>query len=225
MSGIWTAPPLWQGETAFIVCGGTSVLSQNLDLIRGRRVVAVNSSGHIVPWADVLFFNDSRWWRIAENRNLVDSFRGMVVTTAPSAWSANIRKMNKVKPPGLTDDRGSLSVQNTSTTGATNLVKHFGVARIVFLGLDGKPGKGGRTHHHDPHCWPQRDDCWPRQRAELETIRKPLAKAGIEVVNCSPGSVYGDLWPVMTLTEYLCQLDSSSSATKPPIERNSFAMA
>src|SRR6266404_2056010 len=76
--GFWTVTPEWQGETAFLICGGPSVLDQNIDLLRGRKVMVVNSSCYRIPWADILFFGDERWGR--EYSEAVDAFRGRVVS-------------------------------------------------------------------------------------------------------------------------------------------------
>ena len=60
MKPFWSVPREWPGETAFIVGGGPSVLGQDLDALRGRRVIVINSSVYAVPGADFLFFDDHR---------------------------------------------------------------------------------------------------------------------------------------------------------------------
>jgi len=111
-SPYWTAPALWPSETVFVVCGGPSVETQNLELLRGRRVVVINSSCYAVPWADLLFFGDSRWFR--ENRTAVANFGGMVVTVAPQGDTPNLKRMRKFPPPGLSDQRDTLKMRRTS---------------------------------------------------------------------------------------------------------------
>jgi len=61
-SEFWTVPRLWPGETVFIIGGGPSVRGQNIEALRGRRVIAINSSYLVAPWADYLIFADERWW-------------------------------------------------------------------------------------------------------------------------------------------------------------------
>ena len=201
----WTAKPTWPGEPIFVVCGGPSVEKHNLECLRGRRVLVVNSSCYAAPWADVLFFGDSRWWR--ENRKAVAEFGGLVVSVAPSAFDDKIKRMQKRPPPGLTDDRAALTMRRTSTLGALSLIKHFGPRTVVTLGLDGGD-VGGRTHHHKPHPWPQRVDCWDEQRKDLAGAVEPLKASGITVLNASPGSAV-PFWPVVTLEEALCRLPSA----------------
>ena len=45
-------------QTVFIVAGGASVLEHDLEALRGRRVIVINSSVHAVPFADYLYFGD-----------------------------------------------------------------------------------------------------------------------------------------------------------------------
>ena len=94
MSAFYPVPREWPGETVFIVGGGPSVLGVDLEALRGRRVIAINSSVYAVPWADILYFGDWRWWHEPENKAAVASFPGRVVTTsrmvaeAKKCWSA-----------------------------------------------------------------------------------------------------------------------------------------
>lgn len=198
----WTATPEWAGETAFIVAGGPSVNQfKPLDCLRGRKVVAINSSWKDVPFADILYFGDRRWWD-HHSHAVLPGFKGRIITTAPNVERNNPRLviMKKALPPGLATDRQTLTMRRTSLTAALNLVKHLGVSRVVLIGADGKGDGKGRTHHHKPHPWPQRPDCWAEQRKDLESTRKPLKMGGVEVVNASPGSAY-EFWPVMTLQQ------------------------
>ena len=94
MSTFWPVPREWEGETVFIVGGGPSVLGVDLEVLRGRRVIVINSSVYAVPWADFLYFGDWRWWNEPENQAAVASFAGRVVTVsrmvseARRCWSA-----------------------------------------------------------------------------------------------------------------------------------------
>src|SRR5215831_6985912 len=72
----------WATETAFIIAGGPSVLNYDLEMLRGRNVIVINSSIHAVPWANFLYFGDWRWWNEPENRAAVECFPGRVITTS-----------------------------------------------------------------------------------------------------------------------------------------------
>ena len=56
----WSIPPEWTGETAFLLGGGPSLKGFNAECLRGRRVIAINNSWELAPWADVLYFCDEK---------------------------------------------------------------------------------------------------------------------------------------------------------------------
>src|SRR5262252_9262135 len=97
----WNVPHEWPAQTAFIVAGGPSVLQQDLELLRGRNVIAINSSVYAVPWAQFLYFGDYRWLAEPENRDAVAKFAGRTVTTSRLARDPKILLCRKGDPPGL----------------------------------------------------------------------------------------------------------------------------
>jgi len=204
MTPFWPVPREWPGETVFIIAGGPSVLGQDLDALRGRRVIAINSSVHAAPWADILFFGDWRWWYEPENRAAATSFAGRVVTTS-RVPDKRVLVCRKTKPPGLALDRNSLMQRWTSLTAATNLAAHLigPGGTIVWLGADGRIAADGRTHHHKPHPWPHLKGCYDRHREDLVTIVPSLRSLNIAAYNASSGTAWADLLPVIDLQEAL----------------------
>jgi hypothetical protein len=203
--GLSSVEPEWSGETAFLVCGGSSVKLADLDTLRGRRVVVVNSSVYRVPWADILFFGDERWE--LENRHAVKAFRGRVISASYGdvhcSYIEFLRRPRPAETPaGLSGDRASVWLRHTSVRGAINLLCHLGVKRIVTLGLDGGPDAAGQTHHHAPHPWALNKDIWALQREELAAVTPALAARGVDLFNASPGSKIL-FWPIVSLADYL----------------------
>ncbi|MER9355549.1 methyltransferase domain-containing protein [Mesorhizobium sp. M0514] len=189
---MWAVPREWTGETVFILAGGASVLSQDLSLLSGRRVIAINSAWKTYPQADVLFFADTRWWT-----KFHPDFGGLVVTTC--AWSdKRIKNLKKIAPgKGIATRPDTLALETTSVTGAINLAVHFGASRIVLLGVDGQIVKGQRHHHTDAYPWPFKGDSFGKHAAEFRAV---AASIPVPVINCSPVSNL-DIWPKMTLEE------------------------
>ena len=200
----WSVPREWPGETVFIIAGGPSVLGQDLDSLRGRRVIVINSSVHAVPWADILFFGDWRWWYEPENRAAATRFAGHVVSTS-RVPDKRVLVCRKTKPPGLALDRNSLMQRWTSLTAATNLAAHLigEGGTIIWLGADGRKAADGRTHHHKRHPWPHMRGCYDRHREDLVTIIPSLRSLNITAYNASPGTAWADLLPVIDLQEAL----------------------
>lgn len=196
----WRVEPEWLGQTSFVVCGGPSVATQNLDLLRGRRVIVINSSCYAVPWADYLFFIDARWWR--ENRAGCQAFQGRIVTVAATHEPRALRLKKRKPEDGFASRRDEVMGRRTSVCCVLNMLAHLGVARIVLLGADGKFGANGKRNHHDPHKWPHLTGTFEQQRAELALTVKPLAALGIEVFNASPGSAL-PFWPIVSMEDVL----------------------
>jgi hypothetical protein len=200
----WSVPREWPGETVFIVGGGPSVLGIELEALRGRRVIAINSSVYNLPWADFLYFGDWRWWFEPDNRAAVAGFRGRVVTVSRlCSEDKKVLMCRCAKPPGLALAHDSLMQKWTSLTAATNLAAHLigPGGTIVWLGADGRLAADGRSHHHQPHRWPHRAGCYDKQHADLVTIMPSLRALKIAAYNASPGTAWGDLLPVISLQD------------------------
>src|SRR4030095_8430938 len=98
------------GECCFIIAGGASLLGHDVEQLRGRRVIVINSSIHAMPWADFCYFGDWRWWNEPENKAAVASFGGRVVTTTQMVrGDPKILICRKIKPPGLAQDATCLT--------------------------------------------------------------------------------------------------------------------
>lgn len=193
----------WEGETAFLICGGPSVASQDIDALRGptRRIMVVNSSVYLVPWADFLFFGDERWE--VENRSAVKTFPGRVLSSSyGNVHCSYIDFLRRPKPSetpaGLSPDPSEAWLRHTSVRGAINVLCHLGVSTIVTLGLDGGPDAAGRIHHHTPHPRGMNKDIWTLQRDEFAGVAPALTARGVTLLNASPGSKI-PFWPIVNL--------------------------
>ena len=191
----WKVTQEWPGQMAFIVAGGPSVLDVNLELLRGRNVIAINSSVYAVPWAQFLYFGDYRWFAEPNNRATVASFTGRIITTSKLVRDRNVLICRRVNPPGLAVERDSLTQHWTSLTAATNLATHLvgSGGTIIWLGADGCYRADGRTHHHEPHPWVRKNGCFDKQYADLITIVPSLQKLNIAAFNASPGTAWGEI--------------------------------
>lgn len=201
----WKCEPEWIGQTAFIVAGGPSVLTQNIDLLRGRRVIAINSSVHSVPWADMLFFGDWRWFaEEPDNRKAVESFAGIAICAHSHTPLTHpvVKKMKKIPPLVFSNDRCAVAYSRTSVTAGIHIALHRGSKDIVLLGCDGQRSKDGASHHHKPHKWPVKSGCWDKHKAELKAMVAQLKQRRIRIINASPGSAW-NMWPIMSLNDAL----------------------
>lgn len=205
----------WAGQTVVLVCGGTSVETQDHELLHGHKVVLLNSSYErldcyrktkppYIPHADALIFGDARWW--SDHERELKRFTGEIVTTV-----CEVKLPERVrwcqKAGTLATEPTKLMMHWTSICPALNFIAHrIGAktgGRIVLLGADGKFSPDGRTHHHTKHRWAHMKKAWDLHAQDLGSIVKPMKRLfGIEVINASPGSAY-TMFPVMTLEEAL----------------------
>ncbi len=186
-------PRDWPGETVFIIGGGPSVNGLDLDVLKDRKVIAINSSYLRTPFAQYLFAGDQRWLR--HHRKQLSGFSGILVTCTDMKEWPSLKRLGKISPPpGLSKRPTEVVCRRTSLQGAINVAVHLGVSRIVLVGADGCADEKGRTHHHASHPWPHRADAFAEQLSDLTTAVEPLAALDIEVVNANPKSAIG-LWP------------------------------
>lgn len=198
----FSIPRTLAGDTVFIIAGGPSVAGQDLRPLADRPVIAVNLSYSIAPGALYVFAIDSRFLRV-HTAQLASRFKGRTVTISRHAAFKGLRYCKRKQPPGLASRPNELVGRRTSLSGAINLAVHAGAGRLAILGADGGYAADGRHHHHAAHPWPVKKDSWPGQLEELQTLKPDLDRLGIPVVNCSPGSHWPELWPIMPLAEFL----------------------
>lgn len=175
----------WCGETAVVVGSGPSAATTDIELAMGRaKVIAVNSSWRLAPWADALYSCDAAWWF---HHHGVPEFTGQKFTS--SAVAATAFGIELFTTAG-----------SNSGLRAIRLAEKLGARRVLLVGFD--MHIGGGVHWHEPHTGKLRNPgvnnmaIW---RAEMERQRRSL-KA--EIVNCTPGSALS-CFPILNLAEAL----------------------
>jgi len=70
----------WAGEPCFIIGGGPSLKGFDFESLRGKgRVIAINRAYEHVPFADVHFFMDNRYYKRVQGEAAWQTFRGRKV--------------------------------------------------------------------------------------------------------------------------------------------------
>lgn len=188
----WPAGPDWRGMTVAIMASGPSLTAEQAEIVRGwredgddRRVIVINTTFRLAPWADMLYACDDEWWDfyIPEVR---ESFRGELWTQdRPTAalhhinWVKSERSMGLGRKPGIINQGGNSGFQ------AMNVAWQAGAARMILLGFD-MQATGGKSHwhgNHPPgiHC----PEAYPAWIAAMRQISADLYLEGVPVVNCS----------------------------------------
>lgn len=92
--------------------------------------------------------------------------------------------MPSVPEPGLSLDPLRIHQGGNSGYQALNLAVLLGCARVLLVGYDMKG-----DHWHPPHEAVNPGECeFARWRVNFETTIPDLERAGVEVLNCTPGS-------------------------------------
>jgi hypothetical protein len=216
MARYWCVPPEWTGETAFLLAGGPSLRDFDCKVLRGvGRVIAINRSYRLAPWADVLYFCDLYWWQ-HHKLEVEELFRGRYIVTLENQIDG-VKTLRNTGTSGLETDPSGLRTGNNSGYQAINLAYHFGVKRIVLLGYDMRVSPDGRTHWHGGYTGYSADTYRDLFRNYMipcfDTLVQPLRDAGIEVINATPNSAL-QCWSYRPIGEVLATLRASYGHTQ-----------
>jgi hypothetical protein len=221
--------PEWMGGTVVVLAGGPSVTREQIDIVEREyrvgalRCIAVNDAYLWAPWADVLYFADSHFWRwheegidkpaldltAAEVRERFAAFAGQKCTIANSGANVTDERVHMLQNRGtiwgLSRDPRALVEGRNSGFQALNLAILAGARRVLLLGFDGKPAEDGRTHALGGHPRPTPAEAYPLYVKAMREAAAAIRSCGVAVVNCSPGSAI-DTFPRADLADALCPL-------------------
>ena len=218
---IWSGQNEWKGETAVILAGGPSLRGFNPHSIAGRgaRVMCINDSWKLYPWADAFYFCDTAWWRTNGEHSAYSIFTECAWVTGN--WDfrdhPRVAALQFSGQEGFDPDTRYLRTGSNSGYQAIHLATHYGAARILLLGYDMRVTH--RSHWHDeprPDGFAQkiRDTFLPHFTARPVKLHRgkvveaglslveALAERGIQVLNCTPGSAL-TCWPIVEIEQAL----------------------
>ncbi len=204
-SSFWSVPRLWDGATIVCLGGGPSLTRAQVDCCRGRaRVIAINDSYRLAPWAEVLYFCDRRWFEWHEAQAEFRAFKGIKVTLDEQVLKAHpeIRGVKNTGRDGLESETNGVRTGRNSGYQAINLAVHLGARRIVLLGYDMRI-VGGRTHWHRGHPVEIRQTVFAHSMLPcFPSLVEPLRQRGVAVLNATPGSAL-TVFPMVALEQAL----------------------
>ncbi|MCH8990900.1 MAG: hypothetical protein IIA44_04000 [Acidobacteria bacterium] len=205
-SSFWSVPRLWNGATIVCLGGGPSLTQAQVDTCRGRaRVIAINDSYLLAPWAEVLYFCDRRWFEWHEPQAEFRAFKGIKVTLDEQVLKAHpeIRGVKNTGRDGLETDPTGVRTGRNSGYQAINLAVHLGARRIVLLGYDMKPAADGRTHWHGGHPVTLHETVFAHSMLPcFPSLVEPLRQRRVAVLNATPGSAL-TVFPMLALEQAL----------------------
>lgn len=184
--------PDWRGEICVLVAAGPSAAAADLGRLRDRcRVVVINRSFELAPWADALYACDLKFWEVYPAAR---QFAGLKITqdmraveAFPGLLHMPMLKTEKGAPAmGLSDKPGHIGGGGNSGFQCLDAVTQFGASQIYLVGFDMAGG-----HWHDPHSPPLHnpsEDAFGNWIGCFERARDDLMCRGARVFNCNPHS-------------------------------------
>jgi len=187
----------WAGATVVCVASGPTAAAIDLEAARGRaRVIAINDSWRLAPFADVLYGCDGEWWSRPYDPGRgwpsAEAFAGVRVTQdLHAAERLGLRRVMVTRGVDriLTAQAGVIGSGSNSGFQAVNLAVQAGARRVVLVGYDYRDDLGLHWHgRHPPGLNNPKAPMLARWAAALDGQAAALKALNVEVLNTSPVS-------------------------------------
>lgn len=168
--------------TWFCLASGPSMCREDAEAVRGRgRVIAINNTLELAPFADIHYSCDAMWWRTYWGR--FEGFAGRRMGLAHADLPAGVEPRQHRNAPGLGLDL--IHTGNNSGYQAINVAFLEGATTIVLLGYD---MQSAGQHWHAPHPTPLAN--FSRGMPELcrpkfSPLAHDLRARGVRCINAS----------------------------------------
>ena len=208
-------PRKYDGETVVILATGPSLNEEQMNYVShsraqgGCRVLTINNSYQLAPWADIHVACNDNWWDYYwKNDEVLRNMKADKWTRYKhQADEFGISYIDSVDKVGLSKDQSVVHINKGSGPLAINIAVLYGFKKIILLGhdmkyakdYDGKKKKTGSTPRHYFGEYPKEMQHWPSVKIGLS---KPGTIDGlieaydgmvkdlddIDIVNCTPDS-------------------------------------
>ena len=207
----WAVPPEFSEDAVAILGCGPSLKGFCADTLRGVfRVIAINDSFLLAPWADILYFCDFSWWK-EHRESVLKNFTGTRVCTLENTGIPGILSLRSTGETGLETDPSGIRHGCNSGYQCINLAYHLGAKRILLLGFDMRVVRGNLHWNIRPGKQTAEGFQHTLTHAMLPkfgTLREPLREAGVVVLNATPDSAL-KVWPYVPLEKVCWHADNS----------------
>lgn len=188
--GPWKIPPIWEGNTAYIIGGGPSINDMDLNPLRDKRTIGVNVAFRYFPWVDIIYFGDCSLY--AEIKDDLRKYCGLKLSSCgrvPEKGWPGVKRLLRGKPAGIDSSfRNKISWNGNSGASAINIAYWLGAKRIVLVGFDMSRTKEAKNFHQD---YPRESPTFApfkRYLKKFPTIAADAKALGVEILNASPVS-------------------------------------
>lgn len=184
----WFVPPIWLGRTVAILASGPSMSQAVADQVHaaGVSAIAINTTFRLAPWADMLYACDPEWWQHPQHADAL-AFPGLRVSLGGNVVGVN--RLHNSGATGIDRQPGCVRTGGNSGYQAIQVALHGGATRVLLCGFDMTGRRGAHWHGSHPAglrgTQEETFEVWRRRFAAAAPL---LEAAGLEVVNCTPGS-------------------------------------
>jgi hypothetical protein len=191
----WVGGLRWPGSTVVCIASGPSLTVEQCERVRAwrdggpsRRVIVINTSYVLAPWADVLYACDATWWDFYV-KEVSGTFTGELWTQDEKARKRHgIKKIVSAPGTGLGKVPGVIHQGSNSGFQVINLAWQAGAKRILLIGYDMRTARG-KSHWHGNHPSTMNKALnFANWLEQFEPLAKDLAALGVAVINCTTES-------------------------------------
>lgn len=186
------------------MASGPSLCADDVHIVRDwhrngdGKVIVVNTTFRMAPWADILYASDGGWWR-EYGAEAVEKHHGEKLCYAQMGTKYGAKQVNvKTGKGGLHPDKDWINAGGNSGHQAIHVARNRGAKRIMLLGFD-MAMTHGKAHWHGNH---------PRGLGNaghlkawipfMDQMYADLTAEGITALNCSRHTAIKS-WPRMSI--------------------------
>ena len=196
----WTPEPIWDGEDAFIIGGGTSLRNFDWSLLHNEHTVGCNQAFRLGEQVcDVAIFGDFKFAFIPPGRgnprrinyDAMAAFKNPVVTNDPKCRECRERWLKWMPRRTLGLHRDALGWNGHTGASAINLALLLGAERIYLLGFDMHLDRDGKPNWHtQPLLDKPKEMVYQRMIANFRHIKADLVRnfPGCSITNVTDNS-------------------------------------
>lgn len=176
---------IFTGETVYLIGGGPSLKEFNWEDLKGKNIIAINKAYEFVPWAQVIFWTDARfytWYHQQLQQSKADKY----TINNSIHYDSSVKVLRKGGRHNLEKGDDIIAHGDNSGYAAINLAYILGASQIVLLGYD-MGGTATDSHFHNgyPVNATSQKIYESRFMPSFPYIAAALKKEGIPVWNAS----------------------------------------
>jgi len=170
-----------------LAASGPSLNQEDIDYARYKvdLAIAINDAIYLMPWADILYSGDNRWWN-HHGPQLMNFSGERLCAGRNNEYSTMVPGIGGVGP----FEKDHVRFGGNSGFAAINLALHRGASSLYLLGYDlGVTEKDQATHFFGEHPKGlQIDSPYEKWIQAFEVAAPSLSSFGARVYNCTPNS-------------------------------------